>query len=234
MPRGDHQARHLGPNALDDRRAPAECDSPGCRRTAPAASCRQHFAEQIAMTLLDIDELEADLVRQPGRRDVMIDQPLADRRRRAVDSWHRCSCRSLYRRCAGSRIGSWNAITACDSCNGPSASVAGRRTRSSSLPQVSRWACRHCCSMRSRAAAVSLAEEQLPRLGPAFFDDRGRLAPDQLGSAGAETLITAIASARRAGRRGCRRSPPSAECTANCRREAGHMHRTKQRTEIVR
>ena len=36
-----------------------------------------------------------------------------------------------------------------------------------------------------------LADEQLPRIGAALFDDRGRFAPDQLGPAGAEAAVTA-------------------------------------------
>ena len=34
-------------------------------------------------------------------------------------------------------------------------------------------------------------DQQLPRIGPALFDDGGRLAPDQLGPAGAKAAVAA-------------------------------------------
>ena len=39
-------------------------------------------------------------------------------------------------------------------------------------------------------AGVGIADKQLPGIGPTFLDDRGCLAPDQLGAAGAEAPVT--------------------------------------------
>src|SRR5262249_26506936 len=74
QPCGDHQAGDL---AADSRQ-----DVPGQARAVLQAAAvgarpgfgRQQFAQQIAVALLDVDELEAAAVRQPGGGNVLVHQ----------------------------------------------------------------------------------------------------------------------------------------------------------------
>ena len=77
QPHADHQVRMLVADPGDDRVAeqPRAAVEVAAEPAGPHASAEE-LVQQVAVAGLDVDELEADLVGQPGRGDVRVDQPL--------------------------------------------------------------------------------------------------------------------------------------------------------------
>ncbi len=144
------------------------------------------------MALLDIDELIADTVRELGGGDVGVGQTfqvvVGEQRIIRIDfgtgSLVRDGARVEHRVVAGQQRPAI-AVAA------RSASVAGQLPRSSSEPNVSRWAWRHSLHHAFQTGGGVVGDEELPRRGPAGWGDGGGFAPDEFTAAGAEAAIAA-------------------------------------------
>ena len=74
-PRGDHQVRNFGADGGDDIAGQAGAVLVAAAERAGTAAGAEQFAEQVAVALLDVDEVEANATGHPGGRDVGVDQP---------------------------------------------------------------------------------------------------------------------------------------------------------------
>src|SRR5262249_30328662 len=152
---------------------------------------REQLAEQVAVALLQVDEIEPGAERERGRLDVTIleaiqlvvgDQRVIGPRRGAgglVDDRPRIEQRVVLRK------------------DPPGDAVAARVRELEADEEVGivapRLAMRGAANLEEvlQSADMALVADELTRVGPPFRDDGGGLAPNELRAAGAETLIAA-------------------------------------------
>ena len=160
---------------------------------------RQQLVEQVAMALLDVDEVEADPEGQPGRLDVAVleavELVVGDEGIIGAGGPSRWPCR---RRCGDRAAGRAGPGAAVGTSSGRSGSAAGRRAGRRRGRSPRRWACRRLAEHPLEGRGGGSADDELAGIGPAFRDDRGGLAPDQLGPAGAEAAVAAEGQLARA------------------------------------
>ena len=76
QPGGEHQVGHCGADRREDVAGQPGAVLVSCRRSGRARLRRQQLVEQVAVALLDVDELEADVTGELRRGDVVVDEPL--------------------------------------------------------------------------------------------------------------------------------------------------------------
>ena len=152
---------------------------------------REQFRKQVAVALLEIDEVDADLRGQAGRGDVLILDPLEfvirEERIRIVD-------RPAGRLVDGERVE--QGIVRGQ--QRPAVSVAARVGDLQADEQIGVAAAG--VAMRLPAAGEhrfdrrgrSVVQPELPRIGSSLVADRGRFAPDQFRPAAAEADVAAV------------------------------------------
>ena len=178
---------------------------------------RQKFRQQIAVTLLEVDEIDADLCGQARGGDVLVFDPLQLVVARAAEKTRRPRGRSLCRLSADREWGRASRASSGDSRSGRSASVAGRRRSPRRSPKASRCDWRQREIISSMADAEPVMQPELPRIGTPLVADGGGLAPDQFRPAAAEADVAAECQLVGPAVESCRRSPPSVEWRGGCR-----------------
>ena len=210
------ERRHLGADALDHVAEEARAILEAAAVSAGAAARAEQLVAEVAVAVLDVDELKADLVRVPARR--RRSRPPADRCRRLPGRARRPGtgdrARDWCRRRAA-RAGS----TRWAGRSGRSASAAGRgRDRIGGDAEAFAMRVR-----RDRRAATRARSAWTTRAaaGWDWHGRRGEPQPPRLPRSAwrrsRRTGASGGGSDRSAGRRACRPSLPSAGCRSGCR-----------------
>ena len=165
----------------------------------------EQLVEQVAVALLEVDEVEADPERQARRGDVAVLQPVelvvGDQRSRRGRRSRRWPCRRWSGGRAAGRAG--------PGCGReheyrPEWVSCRPTSRSSSLPHASTWAWRQSDRSSLERRGRRLVDDELAGIGPALRDD---------GAASPQISLAPPApnagSGGRSARPGCRRGSPS-------------------------